>query len=91
MAWKLDKKGYSIGDLPTLAIMLGVGIIVLSIGAQIVGEVKGTQTANTAEYNVSDKGLEGMQKVGDWLPTIGLVVGAVIIIGVLFMFYRVRR
>jgi len=83
------KKAYTIGDIPWIAITFGVGIIVLAIVADIVGDVRGTQTSMEADYNVSTKGLSGLQKVANWLPTIGLVLGAVIVIvalSVLFVF-----
>ena len=84
-----NKKGYAIGDIPMLALVFGVGVIVLSIVGQIVGDVKATQTSSSIEANISDEGLSGLQKMANWFPTIGLVLGAVIIIGALstlFMF-----
>ena len=85
----LKKKAYTIGDIPWIAITFGVGVIVLAIVADIVGDVRDTQTSNEADYNTSTKGLEGLTKIANWLPTIGLVLGAVIVIvalSVLFVF-----
>ena len=87
--FKSSKKGYTIGDIPYIAITFGVGVIVLSIVGDIVSDVKDTQTAGTAEANISGKGEGGLQKMANWLPTIGLVLGAVIVIvalSVLFVF-----
>jgi len=87
-----DKKAYTIGDIPWIAITFGVGIIVLSIIADIVQDVQDTfdySVEGNASRNVTTKGLEGVQKIGNWLPTIGLVLGAVIVIvalSVLFVF-----
>jgi len=86
-----NKKAYTIGDIPWLAITFGIGVIVLSIVGQIVGDVKDTQTANSIEANVSLKGQEGLLKMANWMPTIGLVLGAVIVIvalSALFVFKR---
>lgn len=87
-----SKKGYTIGDIPWIAITFGVGILVLSIVGQIVGDVRATQTDTaSAAYNISTKGLSGVAKIANWLPTIGLVLGAVIVIvalSVLFIFKR---
>ena len=88
------KKAYTIGDIPWIAITFGVGIIVLAIVADIVGDVKTTQTVDDADYNVSAKGLSGLAKIANWLPTIGLVLGAVIVIvalSVLFVFKGGQR
>ena len=85
-----SKKGYTIGDLPWLAITFGIGVIVLSIVAQIVGDVKSTQTSDTFEYNVSNKGLAGLTKIANWMPTVGLVLGAVILIVALSVLFVMR-
>ena len=90
----LKKKAYTIGDIPWIAITFGVGVIVLAIVADIVGDVKSTQTTDAADYNVSVKGELGLLKIGNWLPTIGLVLGAVIVIvalSVLFVFKGGQR
>lgn len=89
--FKKSKKAYSIGDIPYIMIVFGVGIIVASIVGDIVSDVKGTQTADTPEYNISDKGEQGLLKIANWFTTIGLVLGAVIVItalGALFIFKR---
>jgi chromate transport protein ChrA len=87
---RLSKKGYSLEQLPFLAIVFGVAIIVLAIVAQIVGQVKTTQTANSAEANISTLGLQGIQSLGNWLPTIGLILGAIIIIVALTMLFMYK-
>lgn len=84
------KKAYTIADIPWIAITFGTGVIVLSIVAQIVGDVKSTQTSDTYEYNVSLKGQEGLYKIANWLPTIGLVLGAVIVIVALAVLFTMR-
>lgn len=86
-----SKKGYTIGDIPWIAITFGVGVIVLSIVGDIVSDVRDTQTVDSAEYNVSTKGLTGLIKIGNWLPTIGLVLGAVIVIVALSVLFIFRK
>lgn len=88
--FRLNKKGYSIADIPWIAITFGTGVIVLSIVAQIVGDVQATQSSNTYEYNTSQKGKEGLYKIANWLPTIGLVLGAVIVIVALSVLFTMR-
>jgi len=88
---KRNRKAYTIGDIPWLAITFGIGVIVLSIVGQIVGDVKTSQTENSTAYNISHLGGQGVLKMANWMPTIGLVLGAVIVIvalSVLFVFKR---
>jgi glycerol uptake facilitator-like aquaporin len=82
------KKGFgALSALPTIAIIFAIAVITMSITATIVSDVRDTQTANTLAYNISTKGLEGQTKQANWLPTIGLILGAVIIISILGMLY----
>lgn len=68
--------------------MLVVAAIVTSVGADIVDTIQDDQTSNSYAYNVSGGGLEALENLGDWLPTIGLVVAAVIVIGVIVKYFR---
>jgi len=52
----------------SLALAFVVCAIVISLGAEILGQVRTEQTADTYEYNVTTEGLEGMETFGDWLP-----------------------
>ena len=91
---KRNKKAYTIGDIPWIAITFGVGVIVLAIVADIVGDVKTTMDTNSTAENLTTKGMEGILKIANWLPTIGLVLGAVIVIvalSVLFVFKGGQR
>ena len=88
-----NKKAYTIGDIPWIAITFGVGIITLSIAASIVGDIHDQQEfdadGNATRENITGKGLAGLTRLGNWFPTIGLVLGAVIVIvalSVLFVF-----
>jgi len=86
------KKAFSLlNSLPAIAVTFGVAIITLSIVATIVNDVQDTQTTNDSDWNVSQKGLYGIEKIANWLPTIGLVLGAVIVIGALGMLFMGRR
>jgi len=87
-----NKKAFSLlNALPTIAVVFGVAVITLSIVSTIVSDVQDTQTSNKMDYNVSGKGLTGIGKIANWLPTIGLVLGAVIVIGALGMLFMGRR
>ena len=73
----------TINQMGAVALALVVAVIVTSIGAQILGQISTTQTANSYEKNVTTKGQDALKNLGDWLPTIGLIVAAVVVIGII--------
>ena len=77
------QKGLTLSSLQAAGLAMVVLVIVIAIGAQIVGEVRGTQTVNTTEYNVSDEGLGAMSEFADWFTIIVIVLIAVVIISLL--------
>jgi len=40
------------------------------------------------EYNITEKGQEGLKNLGDWFPTIGIVMAATVVIGLISYFGR---
>jgi hypothetical protein len=70
-------------DLLPVALLFVVATIAISIGADILSDVRAGQTAGSWERNVTDSGLKGMGTLGDWIPTLALVSAAAIVIGVL--------
>ena len=135
MRYRLFKKGFELSQLPYLAVIFGVGILIASIAGQIVGETRNTGcdyvvddnkcmtcittggctagctynssgntcynssgtvansavTSHNTEWNISENGMLGQQKFANWFPTIGLVIGAVIIIGALGLLFKLRQ
>jgi len=67
------------------ALIIGVAIVGISIVAQILGTIAGTQTALSAERNITDAGLTALGQWGDWFSIIVIVVIAVIVIGILML------
>lgn len=86
----MNKKGYTIRDLLPLALLMTVSIIAVSIGADVVDSVQEDQTSGSYAYNISSNGLEGINELGSWFPTIALVVAAAIVIGVLVYSFAFR-
>jgi hypothetical protein len=84
-------QAFSINSLPSIGIAVVVGILVMSFGALILGNVQADQTANSAESNVTGQGITTLLNVADNLPTVGIVIGAVIIIGTLLVAFRFRQ
>lgn len=77
------KGNFGLSNLISAAVMIVVVIIVVSIGADIVGEVGDTQTVGTYERNITDAGLDAYSDFSDWFAIIVIVVIAVVIIGML--------
>ena len=70
--------------------IIGVAIIGVSILAQVIGQVKGTQTANSEEYNLTKEGLTAIAQFGSWWTVMIVVVIAVIVIGLVLLLARGR-
>ena len=87
---KLNKKGFSLGDLPVIAVSIGVGAIVLGYVAKILDELDDDLTGTAGD--VVKNGSSATLKIGKQLPTLGLVVAAALIIGVIATsFYLGKR
>lgn len=91
----------NISDLAPLAILLVVAAIVISVGSDILNTVRDTYTDTSGTgcnntdpsgcnyaYNASVDTLEGLEKVANWQTTIGLIVSAAIVIGVIMTAFR---
>lgn len=79
----MKKKAMTMRDLLPLALLFVVTAIGISIGADVINSVYSKQTANSYASNVSVQGLTGMTTLGQWLPTIALVLAAAVVIGIL--------
>jgi len=87
---KINKKGVSLGALPGVVILLVVVAIMLSVGSNITENVRDSFSANGYAYNASNQGLEGMEQLASWQDTIGLVVAAGVIIGIVLGVFAFR-
>lgn len=71
-------------DLASIAIIFVIAGVALGIGAQVLekvsGQIGGTSTAAMAVNNST----EGINELAQWMPTIGLVIAAAMIIGIIF-------
>ena len=89
----------NLNTLVPIGILFVVAAIALSLGAdvltsvntdQITGATNCTSTADAAQcgddYNISVNGLQAVDELGSWIPTIALVVAASIIIGIVVKF-----
>lgn len=83
----MNKRGVSLQQLAPFVILFIVTAIVLSIGADILQSVHDGTVAGSYSRNITVQGLEGTAEVGNWLDTIGLVLGASAVIGIVYMFF----
>lgn len=77
-------------DLRTLLPVVIAFIVVsiaLSIGSDIVATIQSDQTTGAYDYNASENGLSGIDSIATWLPTIGIVIGASVVIGSLIFYF----
>lgn len=73
----------TLGDAAAMAIGFVVFVVVVGVGASILAGVQGTQTAGTTAYSATGAGLTGLFNLGNQSGTIGLIIGAAVIIGIL--------
>jgi len=66
-----------------LAIAFVVFVVAVSIGGQVLASVQTSQTTNSVAYNATGSGLTGIANLATQSGTIGTILGAVIIIGLL--------
>jgi len=67
----------------SVVLLFVVFVIALAIGADVLDQVRDTQTVDSIAYNASTNGLTGVDNVSSWSGTIGTVIGASIILTVL--------
>ena len=74
-----------LGDLLPVAILLAVTIVGITVLSNINQQIYDDQFngVNGTAANISGEGLNAMQELGSWTPTIALVVMAALIIAVL--------
>lgn len=83
----MKRKGaMTLSELAPAAIAFVFIAVVLAIGADVVGDVQSGQTAGSGAYNATVQGLEAINELSTWLPTIALVIAAAVVIGVLVFF-----
>jgi hypothetical protein len=75
-------------DLSGMAISIVILGIVCAVGATVLINVRDTNTAGTAAYNLSDKAAIGLGEYGNWFKIIIIVSIAAVILGLIFTAFR---
>ena len=81
-------RGLTLGQFGALALSFVVCAIIVSMGSEILSQVRGQQTGNSSEYNITSQGIEGVATFGEWLPTIAVVVAAAVVIGIIVQYFQ---
>ena len=69
-------------DAAGMAVAFVVFVIVVAVGGSVLSGVQTGQTANSVAYNATGYGLTGITNLANQSGTIGTVIGAAIIIGI---------
>lgn len=86
---KHTRKGQALGGLSSSAIAVLVLILVVAVGATVLQTIRGTQTENASDYNVTTAGLTSLVTYSDFFSVIVVIVVFAVIIG-LFAFFTLR-
>ncbi len=86
---KLELKNSAV-DLTDLAIGIVVLGIVVSVGANVLINVRNTNTTNDTAYNLADKAATGLAEYGNWFKTIVIVGVAAVVLSLIFMAFGRR-
>ena len=68
-------------------VVLGLVIIgvLATVGANVIATTRDTMTTNSLEYNIGANALEGVTEMSELYPLIGIVGGAVVVIGLIYL------
>ncbi len=81
----------NIGNIALIGTTLVVAVLTLAFAGDVLSDINSDQTANSAAANISSNGLTGLLNVTGQLPSVGTVLGAALIIGILATAFFIRR
>ena len=77
-----NRKGMAEG-ITKMIVGVGIGVIVIAVIAIMLGAFQADLTTNTAEYNVTQQGLNFLTNATDKFDTAGTIVGVLVLLFVL--------
>ena len=78
----------NLNDAAGLALAFVLFVICVSVGGSVLAGIQTSQTTNSVAYNATGYGLTGITNLANQSGTIGTVIGAAVLIGiVLTAFY----
>ena len=81
----------SLMEAAYLAVAFVVYVVVTSIGGSILSGVQSSQTANSVAYNATNYGLTGISNLSQQSSTIGTVLGAVVLLGLIMGAFMIKK
>ena len=80
----MNKKGQAItlGSLPQVALILALIALITGAAAIAVTSFRDTTTASSGAYNITTQGLSSLTNLSTQMPTVGTIIGVVVIITV---------
>ncbi len=72
-----------LGEIPGVAVLIVIIAITLSMGGEVLDDIRDDQTSGSVAYNASTGGLDAIDIFASWLDTIALIIVVAVIIGVL--------
>jgi len=100
---KLNKKGLQLSSIPSIVILLITVALVIGIGSEITNNIRVNScreynaTGDTCigatgyAFNASLEGQKGLTNVANWQDTIGLVIAAAAVIGVVIGIFKFNK
>lgn len=85
-----SKKGFSLMEIPSLAMTFGIIAIVLGLVATILVQVQATQDVGSVAYNITQDGLESQKTLSSWQGTWVVIAAAAVVLGLIsaYLFFR---
>ena len=87
MQTMLKKQAVDLTDLAIGIVVLG---IVVSVGANVLINVRNTNTASDTAYNLADSAATGIAEYGNWFKIIVIVGVAAVVLSLIFMAFGRR-
>jgi hypothetical protein len=86
----MSKKGFSITEVPVLAITFGVIAIILGVMATVLTQVQNTQVADSFAYNITQQGLQAQTTLSGWQQTWIVIVASAVVLGIIsaYLFFK---
>lgn len=86
----MEKLGYkqgaiSLGDAGAMALTFVLFVIIVAIGGDILSGVQSSQNTDSVSYNITSTGLDGLTNLGNYSDTIGTIMGAAVIVGIVLI------
>jgi len=87
---KMNNKGQLAGAT-NIAIGLVTLVLIVAVGAIVLGDFQSTTTANSAEFNITGDGLTGLTNMSGQFGTVGTVAIAAVLIALVVGAFVVGR